>query len=1140
MSFERVGQPQLISGSAEATWPDVLNVELSLASRWLDLDRIAGDGGSKRPLDTAQSFLGAVMDALPMQAETKIRFDIDQANLGGEAVSGIRLEAARSNGALILKDLRAGLPGGAKLTIDGAVADVANARTFQGELALRGTSLPRFLTWVTKDATVADLVRSDGPFSLQGRLGLNDKAIDLTDAGAEIGGMPLTGAVHYVGGERSKLAIVVDGQQIDASQFWPTAVGYLKGMLVGAQPDAAKKDGASPPQQRWLDLAKSDFALRLRAAELKTQRQPVRNVDLDFGVEKGRLTMRSCKFATDDGLDVELDGDIADVTAQPHGALRWTLVVPGKEAFASFVRLAELPEGMSEKAMRYVAFAPARLAGAVDLGARTPGAADIRADGETEGGRVVAVARLDGGLAGWRNAATDVELTMQAADVVQALDSLAARAPSTAAAQAPRPGEIFLKAVGTPAQGLLASASVKASGLFVGFDGQVALPADSANKFDGEVRVSARDLGDALAIAGLGSGATLRGSPVVGSLRMVSAAGAIEIKPYKLTIGGSKVDGAVALAYPEGGTAIVTAQLEVDAASLPGLLGIALDRRLAAATPVPGAPAPAPAAAAPPGAEPLTAGKSIWPESQFDFAALDGVEGKLGVTFGALSLAPGMAMKNARLEVALAPGKISLTKLEGKAAGGDLLATAALERAPGGARLAGDLRINGIHLNAPKAVDAAPAKAGAVSLALEFSAAAATPGGLIAVAAGKGEVALGDVAAHVPTPLAVVATSEAVLSGAAGGTGEALVAALREQMAASAVVVGPRKIAIAVADGAAKLEPFELQSQAGSTKVETTVDLASLVVDSQWVVQPKAPDVEQADRPRKGALPAVTVVYVGPLKDAWTIEPRITADGLERELAIRRMELDAEQLERLHKMDAERARQEDERRRALAADQAARAAMPTQAVPQAVVPQALAPPPAALPRAAPQAYGARPGVPPQPPQAGQPAQPGTPAAAVPEPPQRQDSGAVDVLPLPDVPGQEAQVLPPGTTPATGELPPGTPGAVVPRHRRAPTASADSRVRRRPASRCCEPCRTVPTELSAARVWRARVRSRGRRRSGNNRAPIRAPRPIVPRCRAPCRSLQQARRRWCALPPPPAAARPRTAPRSRSRCGGPRW
>ncbi len=198
LSFERLGQPQLISGNAEATWSDALNVDLNLASRWLDLDRIAGSGGGKRPLDTAQSFVAAVMDALPMQAETKIRFDIDQANLGGEAVSAIRLEAARSNGTLLLKGLRAGLPGGAKLTLDGTIADVANTRTFQGDLALRGSSLPRFLTWVAQDGSVADLVRSDGAFSLQGRLGMSEKAIDLTDAGADVGGTPLTGSVHYV------------------------------------------------------------------------------------------------------------------------------------------------------------------------------------------------------------------------------------------------------------------------------------------------------------------------------------------------------------------------------------------------------------------------------------------------------------------------------------------------------------------------------------------------------------------------------------------------------------------------------------------------------------------------------------------------------------------------------------------------------------------------------------------------------------------------------------------------------------------------------------------------------------------------------------------------------------------------------
>ncbi len=55
---------------------------------------------------------------------------------------------------------------------------------------------------------------------------------------------------------------------------------------------------------------------------------------------------------------------------------------------------------------------------------------------------------------------------------------------------------------------------------------------------------------------------------------------------------------------------------------------------------------------------------------------------------------------------------------------------------------------------------------------------------------------------------------------------------------------------------------------------------------------------------------------------------RITAEPLERELAIRKMELDADQLERLRNADMERARRDDERRRALEFDQGSVAPAP--------------------------------------------------------------------------------------------------------------------------------------------------------------------------------------------------------------------
>ncbi len=832
------------------------------------------------------------------------------------------------------------------------------------------------------------------------------------------------------------------------------------------------------------------------------------------------MSMRSCKFVSNDGLAFELEGDIADVAGEPRGDLRFVLATPAKDAFSDFVRLWHLSEDDSRQAMRYGELAPMRLAGTIRLGQRAKGAADIFADGSIEGGRVVATARLDGGLENWRNAGADLAMTIQAPDIVDTFDRLAARASRPVSEPRQRPGEIFIKAVGTPANGMLAAATVKASGLFFAYDGRVEMPAADARNFDGDLRISASEIGDIMALAGLGSGGTLRGAPIVGTVKMVSTNRAIELKPKQLTVGGSKVDGTLALAYPDEGSAIVTAQLEVDQATIPGLLGLALDRSVTAAV----------------SAEPLTQGKSIWPESAFDFAALDGMEAKIGVGFKTLTLEPGMDIKDAQLDVALSPGKVAVTRLEGAALGGSVSGAVAFERAPGGASMAGDLHLNNVHLNGKPADGAASDKSVATaSVALEFSGRGSTPGGLIAVATGTGEIALGDVSMRVPTPLAVVATSEAVLTGAAGGSGDELVTALQDQMNASEVKVGPRKIAVTIGDGAAKLEAFSLPSPAGATKVETTVDLASLFVDSTWVLEPKAPDVVQPDQPRKGALPAVNVVYVGPLKDAWTLEPRITADPLERELAIRKMELDAEHLERLHKLDAERARQEEERRKAIEAEESDRQEAPASA-------------PAAAGAASPgqQQGAADPAAQPPPPAANG-------VAEVPLQP-LEDRGTTPDVPLP--PGQENAVLPlqstdPGfnatvvVTPTEGEAVPGAPVETTTaepgrKRRRGRGARCADKCRR--ASRCCALCNKT-FEPGARDLARSADRAGGLRAGrgchcAHSRAPTRAPHSTVRMCRARRRWRRRGRTAWCAPRWRLGVALPRTAPRARSRCDAP--
>ena len=474
LSFERLGQPQLITGTASANWSAALSVELSLASTWLDLDRIAASRNGGAPFDTARNFVMAVMQALPETAETNVKFDLDQANLGGEPVSAVRIEVARSNGALLVKDLRAGLPGGAKLTLDGTVvAGDPNAQAFQGKLALRGTSLTRFLTWAAKDQDLAGSVHSDGPFLLQGQLGLSDKSIALTEAGAEIGGMPLTGEVHYTRGERPLLAVVLEGQEVDGARLWPAAARHLEGLLVAHDAPASESGApAEPDAKHWLDIGATDLNVRLRAGTLATGRQALRDVDVDVVIARGQLAMRSCRFVTDAGLSFELEGDIADAAGKPRGALRWIFAAPTSEAYAAFLQLLELSPATAEQVAAYAALAPMRLAGSIVLGKRSETASDIAIDGSVQGGRLVASARLDGGFKSWRDAAANLALSIESPDVVQTLGTLAGRAPAGGEPRQ-RAGEIFFKAVGAPASGLLASASIKAPGLFLAYDGRV-------------------------------------------------------------------------------------------------------------------------------------------------------------------------------------------------------------------------------------------------------------------------------------------------------------------------------------------------------------------------------------------------------------------------------------------------------------------------------------------------------------------------------------------------------------------------------------------------------------------------------------------------------------------------------------------
>ena len=117
----------------------------------------------------------------------------------------------------------------------------------------------------------------------------------------------------------------------------------------------------------------------------------------------------------------------------------------------------------------------------------------------------------------------------------------------------------------------------------------------------------------------------------------------------------------------------------------------------------------------------------------------------------------------------------------------------------------------------------------------------------------------------------------------------------------------PGTVKLEIADGQLSIKPLAIDTPEGRARGTASLDLRTLHFESEWRLEQKPTD--------KPALPAVIVVYRGPVGSLGRLEPRIASEALERELAVRRMERDVEELERLRKLDEQRRREEAERQR---------------------------------------------------------------------------------------------------------------------------------------------------------------------------------------------------------------------------------
>ncbi|MGE3919129.1 MAG: AsmA-like C-terminal region-containing protein, partial [Hyphomicrobiaceae bacterium] len=812
LSFEQAGRPQLATGSARVNWTGRTLVTVALKSQWLDLDRIAGAGTGGTPLELTQGVAASLSRVLASGGRTEASLEIEQATLGGDIVSGLTASLVESDGQLEVRNLSAALPGGARLSASGTFKGDMPDLGYSGRLSLRGASLARFAGWAGKSHAIP-LPQRDGPFALVGDVTLGRSELAGRSLTIEVGRSVLSGDASWRGGPARQISLSLEGSELDLSS------------LVQAETDPARAlseiiAGFAGQRSPLVEaVASSNAAVKLRIDRLVLGSSAFTDVLAELRIADGALTMPMLRLASGEGYAVELKGDIAGL-ARPgaKGVLTGLVSANSAEGLAALVGLAGLPADLVRREENAALVVPVRLAGRMQVGLKGPNTLELTLDGSLAASRLAGTLRLGASGTSWRERQTDVAMTIEGPEVPRLIGrSLGGQ--SRAIERSARPARVSVRSIGTPRSGMTVLATIDGNGTAAAYQGRASIDDSGSLGLDGEAELSLADLADGLSLAGLSPRPSLDG-PVAGSIRIERKAAVAKLASTGLKIANSMLAGTMTIESAADANRI-SGQLKLGEAGLSGLLALLSAQR--------------------PGAREAPARRSVWSESPLDLSLSDQFAGSaLRFDVARLSVAPGLEIADARVELAAKPGRVEARLTDGNALGGKATATLSLEKAAAGAHLMSKGALAGIKLERLSArPGTSPSASGTLSARIEVQSTALSSRGLVVALTGSGEASLAQARLERWTPAAVGTAAEAVLA----LKGEIPPGALRTQLElalqAAGVSLGSQKVALTVADGALRAAPLVVSAPLGRLTGRAAVDLDQLLLDAEWRIEPR-------------------------------------------------------------------------------------------------------------------------------------------------------------------------------------------------------------------------------------------------------------------------------------------------------------
>jgi uncharacterized protein involved in outer membrane biogenesis len=906
LAFERQGRPQTLTGDATIDVSKAVSIDAKLAAKWLDLDQIIGvapppgqDATSPQtgPIEGLLNLAQRLNGFTPDQGQATLTLDVEQANLGREAVSGVRLALQGTGAETDIRELRLGLPGGAQADVKGLMTGSGEETSFSGDIVLRGSSLTRFLGWSTGGAIALDPGR-DGAFAMRARLVAAPGTVVAREFTGELAGTIMQGELGYRWQGRPEVSVLIEGPRVDLRAVLSEQAGRPLSSLVSYL-TAGSTFGAQ--------AAKTDAVLRVRAGELLVPGAAFVDAAADLEMRDGRLRVSQLRLAADHGVTIDVDGDLPAAGSAERGTLRGTISAKAPEGIRQLADLLAIPASLRPTTDQLANFAPLRVAGSVSFGTDETAPLDVSGDGDIAGTRITGKGRFDKGLTTWRAAPLDAAVSFRGPrglDLARTLFGAAPRAGDAGSKTAA--SSILVHVTGTPRDGLITQATLADAKPRLTFVGRTNLDDTRGVSAAGDLAFDAADTATALALFAPTFRPSLPTSTLSGRARLDSKSDSVRLDRIDASIAGVPFSGELEIASAEARVRgrLTAATLPI-ATVLQPMLGQRRSER--------------------PGA--------IWSTAQFDDKAINDIAADLDIKAGRLTFPGGLALSDTRMTIAFSRSRLDIRDLEGRGGGGLWSGGLRLDSAKDGVTMTTALRLKDVQVASLRAANAnVPPVDSSVSGLITFNGRGETVHDAIAAATGKGSLASTDSRLALLDPTALTGILQTALRGPAEGLSATLRQSLAAYKAPSATIAFPaRAFEIDIRNGVATLSPVGVENVDGKVLGNAAIDLTALTLNATWRVEaagdvlPPPPgwtttvNAAGAPIPRKAAapLPPVVLTLNVPLAALDQGKLDINTDALEREVAVRKVERDLEDLERLRKLDEERAKDEVERRRAL-------------------------------------------------------------------------------------------------------------------------------------------------------------------------------------------------------------------------------